>query len=460
MKTINSIVNSLSQRDREALYSIYQFRCLTQAQIYALHYVESLKTGQNISDLTCRKRITHFESNGLIKCVKYDKYNNYEAYFLTTLGIDVLRSCFNISTIIYNERKNNITRGYYRASDLEISPMYIPHQVNLNQFVVDFKSTNPNTSWRYYDEKYVSQYTQIRPDGLITLLDTDFFLEMDMSTESKNQLFEKWDNYRRFVASSEFALKERKIIVLFIVEGAVKHSDKDIDFLTNKVNERIPTVRYTIYERILDLLGDDFDVFVGTKDELVEYLTQKFIPAATHNCDIDNKIKNVLVNKHGFYVDAGETFKQAFDVSYQKIKGKEHILPMHDMYIRKLNTNNTIRYQQGKLQEFLVDNYYYSPASVINKIVYHTRENNLYQSLPNGKRNISQVVIVDDLKEMYKDLLKVNMIETDDVYFTTLERLEAKSFHEALCKISATGNLYSFTDAGLKGIKNETNIRD
>lgn len=432
---------------------------MTQAQIYELHYIESLKTRQSISDVTCKKRITYFVNNGLIKCIKYDKFNSYEVYFLTTLGIDVLRLCFNISTIMYDERKNNITRGYYRASDLEISPMYIPHQINLNQFVVDFKNTNPNISWRYYDEKYVSQYTQIRPDGLITLLDTDFFIEMDMSTESKNQLFEKWDNYRRFIASNEFALKERKIIVLFLVESAIKHNDKDIDFLTDKINERIPTIRYTIYERILDLLGDDFDVYVGTKDEMLEYLIQKFIPAATHNCHIDNQIKNVL-EKHGFHVDAGETFKQAFDVAYKKSKSKEYVLPMHDMYIRKLNANNTIRYQQGKLQEFLVDNYYYSPASVINKIVYHTQENNLYKSIPNSKRNISQVVVVNDLKEMYKDLLKVNMVETDDVYFTTLERLETKSFHEALCKISATGNLYSFTDAGLKGIKNEMNIRD
>lgn len=452
-----TIVNSLTQRDKDALYSIYQHRCLTFNQIYEMHYMESQRTGQIISDITCRKRLNYFQKVGLVKTVKYD---NYEVYFLTALGIDILRRCFNISTIIYDAKKNRISRGYYRASDLEIAPKYIPHQANLNEFVLEFKKLGHGIPWKYYDEKYVSQYTQIRPDGLISILDTDFFLEMDMSTESSTQLFEKWDNYRRFLTSNEFSMKECKIIVLFIIENAIRHADKSQAILEEKIKDRIATVKFTIYERILDLISDDFDIYVGTKEELLNFIKNKFIPSSRQQYKITNRIKKALEEKHGFAVAPGEKFKNQFVEDYSSFKNKICFVSEHDMYIRKTDNLYNIQYEYGKLQEFLLDEYSYEPISVINKIVYHQRDNSFYKSIPKYNRNISYIVVVNDIKETYKELLKVNMIEPDDVYFTTLERLETKPFHEALFKFSHTGNVYSFTNSGLNGIVTEMNVRD
>ena len=51
---------------------------------------------------------------------------------------------------------------------------------------------------------------------------------MDMSTESKKQLIEKWDNYRSFLLSREFSSspeRNNKIVILFIIENS-----KDLEY--------------------------------------------------------------------------------------------------------------------------------------------------------------------------------------------------------------------------------------
>lgn len=74
-------------------------------------------------------------------------------------------------------------------------PRLINHQLELNQFVIEFNakhSADPNLMpHKYYNEKFVSKYKFIRPDGMISIGDIDFFLEMDMGTENKKQLIDK-----------------------------------------------------------------------------------------------------------------------------------------------------------------------------------------------------------------------------------------------------------------------------
>ncbi|MDF2879499.1 MAG: hypothetical protein K0R54_56 [Clostridiaceae bacterium] len=442
-KSIHEIKKSLSQRDTEALKSLYDFRCLTQNQIYELHYNESLRTGQEVSDNTCKKKIRDFLSLGLIK--KTD-YLDSEVYFLTPFGIEFIRYCFDLPTNIYDSQKKVVKRGYYTAKELEVYPKYINHQINLNQFVIEFSRLNLEGNYKYYDEKYVSQYTGIRPDGMITMFDTDFFLEMDMSTESKRQLFEKWENYRNFINSREYSYKERKIVVLFIVEGALKDNDREDEQIKQKIANRVELIKYTIYERLLDKIDSDFDVYVGSKEQILKLLHAKIVPLLKSNYELNDKIKKVLETKHGFTLAHGEALKKTFH-------GTEY-----GLYIRKLTEQNNIVVENNRIQEFLFDEYSYSPASVLSKIAYLEKNNSYFRA--NFKRDICYIVLAESEKQIYDDIKIVDLIGVKNVFFTTIERLETFPFYEALFAFDFLGNIHRFTNSGLSERIFERNMRN
>ena len=195
--TLEKLLKTLTDRDINALKSIYDFRGLSLSQIYELHYMKSIKNEQGVvSDNYCRKKMSAFVSAGFL-----EKVSNgvLELYFLTSPGIDFIKSRFDLPANIYDPKKQVVKRGYYRASELKIAPKFLNHQYHLNQFMIKFKNMELDIPYRYYDEKHISTFRGIRPDGLLNMLDTDFFIEIDMSTESQKQLSEKWDNYRHFL---------------------------------------------------------------------------------------------------------------------------------------------------------------------------------------------------------------------------------------------------------------------
>ncbi|WCK57743.1 replication-relaxation family protein (plasmid) [Aneurinibacillus sp. Ricciae_BoGa-3] len=424
---IKDILKSLSQRDVEALRSIYMFRCLTQQQLYQLHYSKSLLTNEAISNETAIKKISELLSFHLIEEVeRITKIfgESEPVYFLTPLGIEVIRYCFDLPTNIYDAKKQVVKRGYYRASELKIYPKNINHQVHQNQFVIDFMLQNEGVNWKYYDEKYVGQFTSIRPDGMITMLDTDFFIEMDMATESKKQLFEKWENYRNFLNSREYAYKERKIVVLFICDG------------TARTQERADLVRYTIYERIIDIMDADFEIYIGTKEELLTLLHDKLIPSLKGELPIYRSIQQIFTEKHSFDVASGYILKDTFE-------GTEH-----GLYIRKVKDNNHILVENKRVQEFVVDEYSYSPLSVISKIAYSDKHNAFFKRKFN--RDICYIVIAESEQQIQRDLKVVDLIGVKNVYFTTFERLNSLPFHEALFQFDFLGNIHHFANSGLE----------
>lgn len=424
---IKDILKSLSQRDVEALKSIYTYRCLTLNQLYQLHYSKSLLTNEVVTDRTAKQKVKELLRFGLIEAVeplsKVIFGEPEPAYFLTPSGIEVIRYCFDLPTNIYDTKKQVVKRGYYRASELKIYPKNINHQVYLNQFVIDFTQLNLDVGWKYYDEKYVSQFTSIRPDGMMTILDTDFFLEMDMATESRKQLLEKWENYRNFINSREYAYKERKIVVLFICEN------------TNRVQERIDLVKHTIYERIVDTIDGDFDIYVGTKEQLLNLLMEKMIPTIRGKEARLFSIGKVLSENHGFHVSNGDVLNPVFG-------GTEF-----GQYIRKVSNENTILIENNRIQEFLLDDFSYSPLSVINKIAYLDKSNLLFKEKFN--REIPYVVVGESEEQLYRDIKLVDIVGVKNVYFTTMERLQNDSFHEALFQFDVLGNVQHFSDSGL-----------
>ncbi|EOU1989322.1 hypothetical protein C4D27_11210 [Clostridium perfringens] len=420
------ISNKLDIVDLEVLKSIYYFRCLTIKQIYNKFY----KNKYNYSDFLSIK-IRYFLTNELIEEV-YFNINNI-ACFLTSTGVELVRYHCKLPSNILDEKNKVIKRGYYRAGELKIQEKLINHQIHLNQFILDFDKymyklntalkDNMKLTYNYYDEKHVSKYIDIRPDGLIELIDVDLFLEMDMCTESKKQLKDKWKHYRSFLFNRKNKLN-KKIIVLFIIDG------------TDSIENRKKLVKHTISSMIMDVFDNNFELYIGTRNEILSLLFQHLILKIIQSSYKMEEIKKEL-QKHDFHISNGDVFNRHLSNNN------------YEYYIRKINNRNTIVVQNGKIQEFLFDEYLYSPFSVLNKIFYHSRNSSCFKH--DYQRDISYIILVNDINNLYSDLKTVDLTDIKDVYFTTLERLQKRPLYEALFQIDSMGNLYHFKNYGLQG---------
>ena len=421
-KSLNELRGSLSQTELNALKSIYDYRCLTAQQIFQLHYREMATVKQSVAEGAC--------SSGLKKMLKYDLIKKVEfkgneiSYFLTPVGIEVVRHNFELPTNIYDVKKKVVKRGYYRASELDMFPKHINHQIHLNQFVIDFQTKEIDCNWKYFDEKYVSNYTHIRPDGLLSVFDTDFFLEMDMATESKKQLQEKWENYRNFMLSREYAYREKKIVVLFIVAG------------TERLQERINAIKDTIYKQIIDKLDSEFEIYVGSSEQILSLLEKRLIPISQGITPYPvRRVKEVLENHHGFTLYEGETAKKEF-------KGIKY-----GFYAIK-HDGATVLHENNRFQEFLVDDFFSESPNVIAKVAYHDQNNTFFKTMHG--REMAYLVIAKNEEQPYKDLRMVDALGVPNVFFSTLKRLRELPFHEALFQYDLLGNMHHFTNSGLE----------
>lgn len=430
-ENLANIHKSLSGRDIEALRSVYDHRCLLTEQIYELHYKKSLKTdGETVSDAYCKKKLNELVTLEVLEKVEHVRG---DVYFLTTIGIDLVRHSFDLPTNIYDYEKGVIERGYHRAFELKISNKYISHQLSMNQFLIDFKLREHDIYWKYYDEKYISDFRNIRPDGLLRVLDIDFFLEMDMATESKSQLYEKWDNYRRFLDSQEFDHIERKVVVLFIVEN------------TANPQARIDLIKHTLGARLMDKVDSNFDIYIGTCEEMLGLLDYSIDVSNGKIKNESDEIFNAMAN-HGFSVALGEKLKKTFN-------GVEY-----DFYCRIINEQNNVTVENGKIQEYIVDNYKSEPFSVLKKIAFLSLTNVYFRE--KAGRELSYVVIVESVEQIYRDLKIMDLLVVDNVYYTTLDRLKEKSFAKSLFQFDFLGNVHSFKNNGLDDRVFEFNITE
>ena len=421
MVLLNSfdIMNSLDDKDLNVLHQIYLLRCLTVSQIYYNYYQEDYIGVQEFRNEKLHKLL----DTGAIEEILFSSDNS--AIFLTRVGIDVVVNKFKIPINIVGDN-GQILRGYRRAHELKLQPKNIPHQVHLNQFMIDFKTIynykELEIPWDYYDEKYVSQYRKIRPDGLIRMLDVDLFLEMDMSTESRAQLIDKWKNYKWFLNSVEHR-NDRKVIVLFIIENT--------DLIENRKN----LVKLTAADMVLDDINDTFEIIVGTKEELLTIVFNQLIPDIQKTNYRKANIVNVITSRHGFNVSDASTL--------QKKLGNQD----YGFFIRKLDELNHLLIENDRIQGYLLDYCYRDTLSTIAKISY--LDNNLTDFNYYYKWKPNYIIITDDLEHLYQDLKLFKLDRVKNVYYTTIKDLESNIFPHALYQFDYNGELYTFKDSGL-----------
>lgn len=429
----------MSVYSKETLYmlkDIYTYRCLTIKQSYTRYHQQTGMSLKEYVDVIIKPLI----NQGLIELVKF---NDNMAIFITNKGIDLLKTKFNLVSDIYDVNTGKVVKGYQTAAKLKMLPKLINHQVHLNQFVFELKdavikdgSYNiKDKPFEYFDEKFMSKYTCIRPDGMIQLQGVDLFLEMDMSTENLNQLTNKWNNYRMFLKSIEYRQNKNKIIILFIIAN------------TTKVQERINLVRKTLTDTLVDFFDDKIDIYIGTKDFIFNYLFNKLIPQINNSYFLENYIlSDLLKSKHGFYPIPTSSLPNQFNnIDYGN-------------YIRKINRNNKIPIENGKIQEFIFQEALYEPMSLIYKISYLSRNTSMFYH--QRKREIDYIILVENEKTIFNDLKVSEILGLEHIMFTTKKRLESMPFYEAIFTIGQSGIVRHFKDSGFKIQEFEFNLND
>ena len=414
---ISVISEKLKQQDYLFLQALYTLRCLSIKQAYQQFYRESGIT----LEAFVKERVTPFLKLNLIEST----YTNTQyALSITNTGIEVISSYFNIPVQTMDE--SGKIKNRYTAAEIRLSTKLMNHQIELNEFVLSTQKLL--TKYRikkieYFDEKYMSKYKTIRPDGMLTIPGIDLFLEMDMGTESKRQLLEKWERYRMFLSKKEFIETNNKIIVLFI-----------LDIKKELLQKRKNLVRSSIMETLIDALPDGFDIYIGTKEELEELLIKKILPSMVNKFSFESLVMQKILNeKFGYKYSAGSSLSNVFyDSPYA-------------YYMRRLNPNGKILVENKKVQEFLVDEYFFSPLSVLSRIQYHEKHSALFKN--RYKRDILYIVIVKNLKEVYEDIVVSGIVETGKICFTTPKRLASMPMHQALVTFDSSKNIFNFTDS-------------
>ena len=429
MSVEKDFILSLTETDKEAIRSIYLLRCLDENILYEMFYAPKGRSRDYVM-----RRVRNFVKNDIIERVKYGE--EYPALFLTTTGIGLLRFYLNLPEEVYLKENKKTNLGVYNSDDLKLDIKVIKHQIHLNTFVAKFKkrADEMNLQWSYYDEKYLSKYTSIRPDGMIRIGTEDIFLEMDMGTETNRQLKRKWENYRNFYNSDEYFHREQNIKVLFIV-GNIKNT---------KLKAR--RVKSLIYDEIIDLVDTEIDFYVDDQDSLIDTIFKRLIPQSPYINDILMDFKTMMTKSWGFLFSSGDRLSNILNDA------------KFNFYIRKLNHKKKILIQDGEPQEFVVDLYVGKPMSILKKIAYMKKTSANFENAM--KRPLKYIVVIEENTEedFYLDLKEMGIVPPENVYFTTDKRVRNMLFYEALFQYNALGSIVHFTDNALSGKVHERSI--
>lgn len=381
----------LPDRDLAALKSIYDFRGLTAEQIFELNYRHSESLKKEVSSAYFRTvKLKLFKDLGLVnELYSYDK-NIPPVYFLTVAGVTTIKKAFGFVSNVYDGKKL-IESNYQTARQLRVEEKFIPHQYNLNCFSIEACRLirENDIECEYEDERHTSKYNKIRPDGVIYTEYCDYFLEMDMGTETEFQLNEKWKHYRSFKNSNEYFEKKKPMKILFIC-GGVKNKEK-----------RIAMIKKTISMNFIDLVETDFDIYVDSHDELLKVIE--------YDCKKVENLRKII-----------DTMKNSFEVAIGKSeKYNTELEAYHPFYGKKDD------------RVFAIDDCYGNPLSLYRNISKFKLRSNLFETVHNTR--IKYIVKVSSIYRAMQDFERFGIIINGDVLFTTDKLLSsANTLSEAV----------------------------
>ena len=438
---IQKALNTLKEEDLICLQHLYLYRILTVKQI--MQNIYKLRENQTRKRNAILRRLLDLD---VVEMVEYKPEQH--ALELTSTGVNIVRKTKDIPTEIFDEDAKTVKRGYYTAGELKMKTNLMNHQLTKNNFMLKFqklvassefkkwcKKWHLNFKYQYFDEKYLTTYVLMRPDSVFHVGNTDFFVEEDMATESAAQLKDKWRHYREFMQTREFYMKENKIIVLFLTDNILKQ--KSID-------KRKALVRETALTIMGDKFKNQFDMIIGSQDEIISIMPDLIADACNLN---DRKLQ--LINdlqKHHWQITDAYSINQYFN-------NEDYWL-----YIRQLDQQNNLIRSNFRYREFLIDDYYHRPMAIQHRIMWHDHNNIIFQN--RFKRPLQYIVLIDPTeKEMtLKDVQQANAQFDSNVFYSTYWRLQNLPLNSALFQWDHRGKMYCFTDDEL--VKRDYNIVD
>lgn len=410
-------LDALTPADKEVITAIYHHRCLNEPLLYK-HFYSKEKVKRSHAE----ERIKALTEAGYLSPVDYGQ--EYPALFLTEAGV----ACAN-RLMIYPDP----TMKSVGSFGLKMKEQIINHQLALNAVVLDFKeeAEKRKIPYRYYDGKFMEYNAEVMPDGLIQTNEYDIFLEMDMNSERQAELLYKWDNYRSYLNTTGFFCKEKKTIVFFLLGNVTDPGVRRYYVLSS------------IGKGLLDKIASKFDIYVDTPDQLLDLLFNELLKPSD---DIE-QIQSAL-RLHGFSMTPAAPLNKF-------VSG-----PDYGFYARMLSDKTKqVMVKDGKAQEFLLDNAVRClPASCLTKVVGH---NSTTLGLTSkAGRPIPYLVVVEGERLVSADLSAVNARGTQNVYFTTIQRLrDSVTFPEALFQVDQMGRVSHFSDFSLSELVYERTIQ-
>lgn len=394
------------------LSRIYQLRVLSYDEIFSFIFEPD-----NLADSYCTKIVKKAVAEGYLDKIGHYKQDSY--YFLNLKGINFLK---NYGIIPFGKREPGnavFLSEYLQPFKIRIKEQYVKHQLALNHFVLSFEKMFSGIDFDYYDEIYISNiFTNIRPDGLLKVNNTFYFLEMDMNTEHKQRLLNKWENYRNFLNSNSADSFNYNIKVLFILGGNLASPEV-----------RAWEIRNYLENNLEDKISPDFDVLLNTEDNLLDYINRNL-----RNGELFN-IKSLFA-RYGFNHFANiQSSEQLGDYSFE-------------YYMCQINENSKIVSNNGFIMEFFVDSFIEGNMYVYKKVKNMPYISSVYKSSKN--RNFKYLVIVNNEKEAF-ELSKATNSFYENLFFTTINRLSTLPFNEAIFRLDTMGFIYhfSFTDLNI-----------
>ena len=420
------IINQLNSDDKNALLAIYKHRCLTMSLLYDYLYSKT-----NIKKSYAQAQVNKLLGLRLIEEIDYKQAA--PAYFLTTQGVGYVNALFQdeLKKDYLVDDSKAITLPL--ASDLKMNIRNVNHQMHLNKFAMEFESyAQGRVVYKYCDEKFMPQASEfMMPDGMIELPGCFVFLEMDMGTETTQRLSQKWNSYRLFLNSPGFYYQEKPIVMFFILEGV-----KNIEL-------RRTNIATNLLEYLSDRINGQFEVYIDAPDKLHNIIQSKllFLTDMKDNQKLD--VCRSLKHEHGF-IPSSPNFLTQVDAVFE-------------FYTRRLNKNKKIMIKGGRPQEFLFDVWLDGRLSVCRNIMFFRRISQKIKKYTG--RFIPYVVLVPSESWALNALKAMKIYQPEYIYFTTLDRLRACNWAEALFSIDQLGNMVHFKDDSLKETVHERRVK-
>lgn len=442
------VLDRLTDMQFLVLKNIYQYRYLSYEQVMKITY---LKSSVNV---TQAKKSTTRLLNTLIRyeCINETEVSNTTAYSLRQRGVNALLEYGFIEAETFDIERNEVIRAYYRPHELEMGVNLLPHHLALNEFVIDWKTLHKERkfkrSFEYKDERGVSRSYLFRsdnedtidftmkPDGMLFTDEKDFIIELDMGTETSTQLLKKWSKYKNFFASRSGKSYKKPLHVLFVLAETRNGKKKSM------FNNRKAIVRSTIEKSFQGWERKDFQISVGTHDEMLHALTVEF------NTDELSKLESKVLlnlNKKQWTVKKQNNLN-GFWIEKRNEKG----IMKHNGRIKKFHLlfenfdTNQIFFEMRDFQKTQKDFLFIKMKKEINEELDDKQLLEIFHMYYKVNRPFQVIVIEDEkVEEFYKkaNIYKIQNIsesyrrnrEAEGLYFTTASLLsDSKKIHEAL----------------------------